>query len=123
MKRGGIVHMIQIFGSVSERYDAAATDRRSAIFIGGPYPTLCIPEYNYTHSVNTLAKALNGNNTKTVIVEAHPYAIELGCVDISISSAEQMGDTLYLMQNYYQCTTDKNAKPQHLVRCGQYCML
>eukprot|EP00943_MAST-04B_sp_MAST-4B-sp1_P008783 g8783.t1 len=44
---------------------------------------------------NVLAKALNGQNLKAVIVEAHPFATESTRTDISISSAEKPGEILY----------------------------
>ena len=53
----------------------------------------------------TLAKAINGNNLKAVIVEAHPYALsgaptasstyQSVRTDISISTAETPGEVLY----------------------------
>jgi hypothetical protein len=58
---------------------------------------------------NVLAKALNGQNLKAVIVEAHPYATESACTDISISSAEKPGEILY-----YVDTTVTNAQQKKI---------
>jgi hypothetical protein len=54
---------------------------------------------------NVLTKALNGQNFKAVIVEAHPFATESTRTDISISSAEKPGEILY-----YVDTTIANAQ-------------
>ena len=56
---------------------------------------------------NVLAKALNGQNLKAVIVEAHPFATESTRTDISISCAEKLGEILY-----YVDITVTNAEPQ-----------
>ena len=60
---------------------------------------------------NVLAKALNGQNLKAVIVEAHPYATESTRTDISISSAEKPGEILY-----YVDTTVTNAQQKRIPR-------
>ena len=54
---------------------------------------------------NVLAKALNGQNLKAVIVEPHPFATESNRTDISISSAEKPGEIFY-----YVDTTVINAQ-------------
>jgi hypothetical protein len=56
-----------------------------------------------------LAKALNGQNLKAVIVEAHPFATESTRTDISISSAEKPGEILY-----YVDTTVTNAQQEKI---------
>ena len=58
---------------------------------------------------NVLAKALNGQNLKAVIVEANPYATESNRTDISISSAEKPGEILY-----YVDTTVTNAQQKKI---------
>jgi hypothetical protein len=58
---------------------------------------------------NVLAKALNGQNLKAILVEAHPYATESTRTDISISSAENPGEILY-----YVDTTVTNAQQKKI---------
>jgi hypothetical protein len=56
-----------------------------------------------------LAKAVNGQNLKAVIVEAHPFATESTHTDISISSAEKPGKILD-----YVDTTVTNAQQKKI---------
>jgi precorrin-6x reductase len=65
---------------------------------------------------NALAKALNGDNIKAVIVEAHPYATESSRTDISISTAGDPGEILY-----YVDTTVTNTQQKQTPKLKTYC--
>ena len=66
----------------------------------------------------TLAKAINGNNLKAVIVEAHPYALsgaptasstyQSVRTDISISTAETPGEVRYYVDTRKRYQNAKN---------------
>ncbi len=75
----------------------------------------------------TLAKAINGNNLKAVIVEAHPYVLSgaptASCTrtyqsvrtDISISTAETV--------LYYVDTTVTNGQQKKIPKTQKFCLL
>ena len=90
----------------------AAHSNTKQIARGGRCLNNCTKGGKYAlHSAiqNVLAKALNGQNLKAVIVEAHPYATESNRTDISISSAEKPGEILY-----YVDTTVTNAQQKKI---------
>ena len=90
----------------------AAHSNTKQIARGGRCLNNCTKGGKYAlHSAiqNALAKALNGQNLKAVIVEAHPYATESNRTDISISSAEKPGEILY-----YVDTTVTNAQQKKI---------